>query len=143
MKSHPLEEEREALENIHERFGIIEPERVVKEAKKKSSPLHKHFTWDNDEAANKFRIHQARLLIRTVTITVTIQHEEQPVRAFHSLASETGETGYKPLAVILSNEESRDMLVQRAYREFKSFRLKYKHLEEFAKVFAAADEEAA
>lgn len=51
--------------------GVLTPDDVVKDARRDSSPLHDQFEWDDTVAAGKYRIEQARELIRTVTFTVT------------------------------------------------------------------------
>ena len=44
--------------------GLFLPEAVVEAAKPETSPLHSQFTWDNTEAAKKYRIWEARRLQR-------------------------------------------------------------------------------
>lgn len=46
--------------------GILTPEAVVQDAKRKDSPLHQHFTWDVKKAAHAYWLDQARTLIRSV-----------------------------------------------------------------------------
>jgi len=48
--------------------GKLSPESVVRDAKKRSSPLHKFFEWDDSKAAHEHRIYQARELIRSITV---------------------------------------------------------------------------
>lgn len=63
---------RERLERIRIREkGILTPDAVVDDAQDISSPLHAYFTWDDSEAANQFRLDQARTLIRNVKVEVT------------------------------------------------------------------------
>ncbi len=52
--------------------GRLTPERVLTDAKRPDSPLHKHFQWDNEKAAEQHRLDQARTLIRTVKINLVI-----------------------------------------------------------------------
>ena len=132
-----MEELVEVFEGIYRKNGVIDAPDVVKEAKKKTSPLHPYFEWDDSAAAHEHRLHQARMLIRSVKVNVTIEKGEDPVpiKAFYSLESETGVSGYKPVAEILAVPDERDMLLNRAKRELASFRERYKHLEEFAELF--------
>lgn len=51
--------------------GVLTPEDVVKDARSESSPLHGHFTWDDSQAAHMQRLHEARVLIRSVRVEVT------------------------------------------------------------------------
>lgn len=66
-------EQRKALEDRLEKIrvrndGVLRPDDVVKDARNESSPLHSFFTWDDTEAANQFRLDQARTLIRNVKV---------------------------------------------------------------------------
>jgi 1,4-alpha-glucan branching enzyme len=52
--------------------GRLTPERVVHDAKRPESPLHEHFLWDVQKAAEHFWLDQARDLIRAVKVVVVI-----------------------------------------------------------------------
>ena len=60
----------EELERIRVKTGQLKPEEVVKEAKPKKSPIHGAFEWDDSVAGEKYRIHQARNIIRAVRVVV-------------------------------------------------------------------------
>lgn len=51
--------------------GRLTPEEVVDEARDKDAPLHSFFEWDNKRGAEKYRLEQARRMIRGVTLVVT------------------------------------------------------------------------
>lgn len=53
--------------------GRLTPEQVVEDARAEDSPLHSHFTWDDAEAAQKYRLNEARALIR---IRVEVRMDE-------------------------------------------------------------------
>ncbi len=59
--------------------GRLTPEQVVDAARSSKSALHKCFTWDDSEAAHKWRIDEARELIRSVRIEVVV--EDRPIRS--------------------------------------------------------------
>jgi hypothetical protein len=65
---------REALLALEDKEGRLSAERVVAAAKKRSSPLHGCFNWDDTEAARQYRLDQARTLIRTIKIEVRTEH---------------------------------------------------------------------
>ena len=77
------------LLNIQSKHGILTAEGVLKEAKKKRHPLHKHFDWDNTKAAKRWRLHQANMLISQATVTLT-EHDPKTVHAFVSIKTEEG-----------------------------------------------------
>jgi len=70
----------EAIKQKHN--GQVTPDDVVSEARDEDNPLHSVFDWDDASAANKQRLHIARLLIGS--IVVTFKHHES-VRANYSV----------------------------------------------------------
>lgn len=57
------------LDRIERETGALMPEEVVRRAKSKSSPLHRHFDWNDTVAACKWRLMQATQLILSVRLT--------------------------------------------------------------------------
>ena len=96
-----------------------------------ASALHSLFTWDDDEAAEKWRLVEAQKYLRAqVTILRTTGPTETvQVRAFVSLPSDRAEGIYRPMVTVLNSEEMMAELMQDARREFLTFRRKYGHLE--------------
>src|SRR5262245_51733442 len=80
------------LERIRKRDGKIETEVVVKEAKPKGAPLHEAFEWDDGVAAEEFRKHQARALVKS--LVVVVEEVEEPEPAFVHVKVEGERTGY-------------------------------------------------
>lgn len=66
----------------------ITPADVVEAARPEASPLHRHFTWDKDKAADQWNRHEARQLLEAVEIKVS---ESPPVwtRAWESIVITT------------------------------------------------------
>ena len=76
--------------------GQLDPREVVREAEDPQSPLHPFFEWDNDAAAEAWRLEQARVLIRRVKFEVQI--EDRQVRTVRYVAEpRTDEAMYASL----------------------------------------------
>lgn len=58
----------EELERIRSLTGQLRPRTVVDEARPEGSPIHAAFEWDDSAAGEKYRVHQARNLIRAVRV---------------------------------------------------------------------------
>lgn len=83
-----MELERKLLTKLARRNGgILKVEDVLKEARDEHSILHKHFEWDDTEAAEQYRKQQARYLIQRCKITL-VDNEPTTVRAFLSLPTD-------------------------------------------------------
>jgi hypothetical protein len=117
--------------------GVLKAEDVVDTARSKKSPLHEYFDWEDGEAAQKWRLHQARQLIR-VTVRV-ITPAKPPVRVFVSLRADREDDGggYRFLTAVLSDSERRNQLLTDALAELKTFEVKYRELVELADVFVS------
>lgn len=128
------------LERIRQKNnGLLRPETVIREANNPENPLHQYFDWNNNEAAQKWRLEQARRLIR-VAVTVIHPEKEEPVRTYVSLVEDRRKgNGYRATVDVLSDTEKREHLLQQALRELATFRKKYAVLTELAEVFAVAD----
>jgi hypothetical protein len=48
------------MEITEENSGRLRPDDVVEDARDPRSPMHPHFEWDNNVAADKHRLNQAR-----------------------------------------------------------------------------------
>jgi hypothetical protein len=56
------------LERIESEHGVIDPHVVLNESRPEDAPLHGAFEWDDGLAAEKYRLDQARRVIRSVEI---------------------------------------------------------------------------
>lgn len=99
------------------------------------SALYKAFEWDDTIAAQQYRLQQAAQLIRLHI------SKEEGVRTFVSLSVDrvTG-GGYRHVQDVVKDTDLRTVMVADALAEFQRVRMKYRHLQEFVKVFEAVDE---
>lgn len=133
-----VQEELEAIREDHD--GILRAEDVVEYAKNPETALHKKFTWDDTQAAQQFRLMQARAVIRVNVFTP--EPTGLTVRAYVSLMADrqTPGGGYRSLQEVMASEELRRRLLGQAMKEARAWRDKYKNLSELAGVFGAIDD---
>jgi len=134
----PVEQAKAELDRISELHGgKLNPEDVVAESKSKNSVLHEIFEWDNKKAADKWRIQQARDLIRNIRFVTTNEEVSISGRFYVNVREEPGEIRkYIPVKRALLNETARKDLLQQAKADMEIFCNKYKELEELGKVKA-------
>lgn len=121
--------------------GFIDPVKVVEYARSPDTALHSKFEWDDTEAAEKYRIWQARMIIRAEVEVIT-EANDTPSRRFVSLLDDRKadtDRGYRAMVSVLSDEALRMKLLDEAKRDMLLFRRKYSMLKELAEVFAAMD----
>lgn len=107
---------------------------LVEASRPEDAPLHKEFEWDDNIAAEKFREHQARIIINHLTIRMEEVEDSQPTRAYVSLTTDDSRK-YEPLSMVLKNPQKTTALFDMAMRELESFQRKYNNLTEFARLF--------
>lgn len=127
--------------------GYLNPAHVVEAARDTSHVLHAEFDWNDEDAADKYRIAQAGALIRRVKFTVIRSQEKQKeihmvtARAFQSRGSARGISGgYESVEEIMSDADKREELLNQVLRELNSYRKRYAELAALSEVWAAIDE---
>jgi len=113
--------------------GELRPKDVVNAARLPTHPLHGFFEWNDQIAAESFRLDQARGLIRIVRVDV----DEEPTRAFFSIKDDAGQC-YRPVAAVLNSASLQLALLKAAERDLKAFDDRYKVLKELFKPIAEA-----
>lgn len=136
MQRKQVESELAAIQEQHE--GVLKAEDVVAFARNPESALHGCFDWDDNEAAEKWRLSQARAVIR-LCVTV-ISEEAEPVRAFVSLPSDrVNGGGYRSTRDVVNDEIRRAELLADAMARLQSTKRKYAHLQALEPVWSAID----
>jgi chorismate mutase len=92
--------------------GAITPEDVVQAAASSNSALHAWFDWDDTRAAAKYRLEQARHLLKVVNVQITYAATSTVlVPAFVSETNDNGMQHYVRIVDVLSDDERRHALV--------------------------------
>lgn len=135
-----IQSELEQIRQLHS--GLLRPEDVVKFARNKRTALYCEFEWDDAKASAEYRLEQARRVIRvSVTVLPSPHSDQDPVRAYVSVASDRVQPGggYRALADVMGDDEMRAELVNDALGEVKRWRRKYERLRELVPIFKAID----
>ena len=129
------------LELAAQHDGVLTTAVVIEAARPPSSPIHSEFDWDNSVAADKWRIEQARRLLRVVVRYESPEQRRVEARVFVSLTPdrETG-AGYRVTKTVLADPDLRRQLLADARAAMQLFIQKYRELEELTAVFDAMQE---
>lgn len=93
-------------EIAEETGGILKPELVVAKAAADDHPLHSYFEWNDSVAAHSHRVSQARALIRSVKVSVTVEHRTvETVFYTKNPEAEKSESGYVALPRLQTDAE--------------------------------------
>jgi hypothetical protein len=127
--------------------GFLNPQHVVEAARAEDSILHDEFEWDDDKAAEQYRLAQAGALIRRVKFTVvkvdqkTKQLSMKTTRAYQSRKSTRNDKGgYESVQTIMADPEKRDELIAQVLRELNAYRKRYADILALSAVWAAIDD---
>ena len=137
------------LEKLRLKKGDIEPKDVIQMAKPKRNPAHGEFIWDDNVAANAYRLEQARMLVRSIVVVHKETPQSGPQRKYVQVTRYEAGTGkndgvvakrvYTDIKEALKDPETRAEVLARAINEAASYRRRYAHLSELAVVLNAID----
>jgi hypothetical protein len=123
------------LLQLQKRDGVLKPERAVEWARSHpKSALHASLEWDDNAAANEYRLWQIRRLIAVHVVS------DEGVRQLVSLTIDrtVDGGGYRNLQDVLKSPSMRDRLLEDALADLERIRLKYHGLVELARVWEEA-----
>jgi hypothetical protein len=119
--------------------GCIKPHNIVAHAQAVTSPIHRCFEWNNKLAAEKYRIEQAKYMLRSIVVVQQVPDDEPLlVRAFVSI-KKNDEPVYTSIHRAVNDPEQWEFVLASAYEELKAWRQKYKDLQQFANIFDLID----
>lgn len=137
------------LERIRVKYKTLTPATVVKESRRKGSPLHDAFNWDDKQAASKWRSEQARYLIRSLEVTISKSKSRGPVEASVTVRKYTSlgkgqedgsDSEYLDTEEVLSDKKLRQQVLLKIWRQLLSLKQQYENYKEFGSVWSAIDE---
>jgi hypothetical protein len=131
------------LEQIETEHGACSPRLYVDYARPVDSPTHATLEWDNDRAAEEYRVVQARRVISNLRIVV--EDRPQQVPAFVAVAHVPNMSGggYVTTLRAMSDETLRAQVLRDTMRQLLGLRRRAEALSEFKAVWDAVDEVAA
>ena len=113
------------------------PADIVEAARNELSELHKCFEWDDSIAAEKYREHQARMVVAQLVVrTETTDNTPVSVRV---ISSANAMNSYMPTKMLIRSEPEYADLLERAKRELRAFQQKYITVVELQDIFAMID----
>lgn len=130
---------------INKKYGVITPQLIVQEGSDAQSHIFKHLTWDDQKAADKCRLWEARQLIASVYLLPDDDSKpEHAVRAFVNIRPEQSddwisEQTYKPIAETFTRPNFKEQVLGYAHAQLKMWRKKFGDYKEFTGVVSEID----
>lgn len=118
--------------------GRLTPKAVVESAREPKHVLHRHFDWDDATAASKWRLDQARTLIRAIRVE---EDDAEPVPAFLSAQDGSG-VAYHTHSAVQSSADLQLAILRGAERDLQAFERRYRELSDICESVREAREKA-
>lgn len=126
--------------------GHSEAVSIVKAAEPEDSPLHPYFTWDDQEAARRYRKSEARKMARSIEVSISTGSGEERVRAFHLVRRSDDDTEtegrepgqYRTVEQVESDPDACQQVVEDARRQLLSW---LRRFQQYRELFGAFDDE--
>lgn len=136
----------EFINDISNKNGSsVTPQDLLDASRPEDTPLHNDFEWRNDIAAEEYRKYQARNIIHSLTIVVEHKddenkNDESEVRAFFVI-KENEKQSYKPIKVIMQDENYEKQLYDSALKELIAIKNKYATIQKLKHIFDEIEKE--
>jgi len=133
------------LQELYEQRGKLTASIVLEEARDPGHPLHSRFEWNDSVAAEKYRLEQARELIRKVKIIykeATERDGPKSVRAYYSVPGPEGRS-FRSSEEVANNPLMLKLVLAEMERDWKLIKQRYGHLVEFSQMVQRDLEQAA
>lgn len=123
---------------IRAKRGRLTPRIVAEEAKAKSHPLHDQiYDCTPKEAADRYYVGRAAQLLRVTFRQTMDDGEVANLRHFWVVRDkETAQSEYVPIEEVAMDPMSRKIMLMQMLREWKRFKARYQHYEEFTKMIS-------
>lgn len=115
----------------------VSPQEIVDMAADPNTELHKCFTWDDTDAANKWRKQEARMVSCNLVVKYTDKKgNSENLRVL--VQAERGRS-YTPVTLITRNDDAYAETLRRAKAELSVFKKKYQQVRELEEIIALID----
>lgn len=143
--SYPVKAETAAaeLQRIEQEHGEVTPRILLDESTPEDAVMHPCYEWDDEKAADKYRLWQSRNILSCLTITyVDVERPEAKqieVRAYQNVSDERNGR-FLNVQTAMAQTSTRETVLMNALKELAMFRKKYADLSELSKVISVIDE---
>ena len=120
----------EVCEVLRVTVGLT-PENLVAASEPEDAPLHDAFEWDNEKAAEQYRLQQGRHIIASIVVRPIPSDPNVVTRLYVHTEPHT----YEHIDVVLKDSNSREILLRQAKADWKIFERKYRVLNELVPLF--------
>lgn len=129
------------IEKLADEKGRVTAEDVIAAAQP-GTALHNFFEWDNENAADKYRLIQAGYLLRSINVVIETPDGEQETRAWQVVTVKTEsqpDRGYMAAVKVFSDADYSAEVVARALKELTAWKQRYRQYAQLSEIVKALD----
>ena len=115
----------------------VTPQEIVDFAMDENTELHKCFTWDDTEAANKWRKQEARMV--SCNLVVKYVDKKNNTENLRILVTTERGRSYTPVTLISRDNDKYAEMLRRAKAELSVFKRKYNQVKELDEILNLID----
>lgn len=131
------------MEMLEERDGSATKESLLEASRPEDSETHSLFEWNNDVAAEKYRLDQSQKIINDLRVVYTTpKKQEVSVTAFVNVNSGKKKASYENIADALADEGKKEIILNRLRGELDAFIIRNSHIDELADLLLEASNKA-
>jgi hypothetical protein len=125
---------------LKERFpdDTLSAQEVLDLARPKNSPIHQYFNWDDSDAAEKYRLYQARNLIKCIVVEID-DGVSVPKYCTPVMVDGYEKKRYVSLKRAISTPSIWEQILSRALEDAEFWNARYRHLRELRPISTAID----
>lgn len=129
------------FEHLEEEEGGVTRYNFLEFSRPEDSVTHSLFEWNDEVAAEKYRLRQSSSIIHSLRISYINQdREEVKVNAFVNTSAPKEKPKYESIEDALSDLGKREIILNRIKGELDAFIMRNKHIEELADILISAGE---
>jgi hypothetical protein len=135
---------REELERLEKKYsGRLNPHDIVREASNTNNPLHNWFDWTDETASEKWRVHQARLLLNSIKIRVQFENGFKEYKKYLNVTfvsttdNKKTKNFYMDSKAVMNDEGLRNQVITKAVKEAEYWQRAYNDYQELEDIFSS------
>jgi hypothetical protein len=117
--------------------GAVTPKALVEVARDAKSPIHQYFEWNDEVAAEKYRLYQARTLIKCIYIKESNGTE---IRKYHNVYLEKDDREYVEHNRVMEAPDLWSQVLGKALAEATMWQKRYQTYRELEPIFTAIEQ---
>lgn len=121
------------IERIKEKHdGSVTAKILLAESRDPNSVFYRYFNWNDADAAEKFRLSQARDLLRNIEVHIIADGAPKHIRVYEVVKMENGNGVYKDIETL--NSDDVDYIAQSTIKQISLYKTKLSNYEQFQTV---------